>query len=126
MQLTIVKPDNLVILDHRGLQFELDSFDCPDNLHALQWTTESQNIEYTDQLNEPLTELPLWTQPVIEEHQRLIQQQNEQQKQEEAIALFINNGSARKQRIGKQQEQSVKDEFITLKQQVNHLINAGS
>ena len=125
MQLTIVKPDNLVIVDNHGLEFDLSGFDCPENLHALQWTADAQHIEFTDQPNEPLTELPEWAQGIMAEHQRRLQRQQENQQREEAHGLYIGNGLARQERLRKHQEQLLGDRINTLEQQVDQLTTTG-
>ena len=37
MRLTIVKDDNLVIVDKRAIRFDLAPYDLPEKFHALQW-----------------------------------------------------------------------------------------
>ena len=77
MQLTIVKPDNLVIVDKRPARINLTEFPgVPENLHALQWQDNAKHIEYTDEDNEALTELPLWVSPLIEQHQTIIKEED--------------------------------------------------
>lgn len=54
MQLTIIRDDNVVIVDGRALSVDLSGL--PGNLHAVQWDGASGHIEYNDgALNEPLT-----------------------------------------------------------------------
>ena len=56
MQLTIIRDDNVVIVDGRAMSVDLSTFSgLPANLHAVQWDGASGHIEYNDgTLNEPL------------------------------------------------------------------------
>lgn len=49
---TVIPEDNLVIVDQVPLWFQ---FAAPLNLHALQWHAGSGHMEWTDDLNHPLT-----------------------------------------------------------------------
>lgn len=46
MKITIVKPDNYVVVD--GVQKEMDLTFLPDDFHALQWHDESGTVESTN------------------------------------------------------------------------------
>ena len=50
---TVVPIDGIVIVDGMPLSF---AFDAPANLHALQWHDGAGEMEWTDDLNHPLTE----------------------------------------------------------------------
>ena len=48
----VVPSDRLIIIDGIPLQFD---FPAPKNMHALQWHEGSGHIEWTDDINHPLT-----------------------------------------------------------------------
>lgn len=48
----IVPSDRLIIVDGTPLQFD---FPAPENMHALQWHGDNGHIEWTDDINHPLT-----------------------------------------------------------------------
>ncbi len=50
---TVIPSDNLVIVDGVPLVF---GFAAPANLHALQWNDGAGEMEWTDDINHPLTE----------------------------------------------------------------------
>lgn len=50
---TVIPSDNLVIVDGVPLVF---GFAAPANLHALQWHDGAGEMEWTDDINHPLTE----------------------------------------------------------------------
>ena len=107
MQLTIVEPDNITIVDDRAQQFDLTPFDLPEHFWALQWQTNKGHIEYnlsevSDQPPDIIDALPDWTKPILTEHERLTKEQEEQQEASARQSLFINNGQARKDRIQQQ------------------------
>ena len=49
---TVVPSDKLIIVDGVVLCFD---FSAPENMHALQWHEGSGHIEWTDDINRPLT-----------------------------------------------------------------------
>lgn len=49
---TVVPSDKLIIVDGNALRFD---FPAPENMHALQWHDGSGHIEWTDDINHPLT-----------------------------------------------------------------------
>ena len=49
---TVVPSDRLIIVG--GIPLQLD-FSAPENMHALQWHEGSGHIEWTDDINHPLT-----------------------------------------------------------------------
>lgn len=49
---TVVPSDHLVFVDGFALYFD---FSAPKNMHALQWREGSGHIEWTDDINHPLT-----------------------------------------------------------------------
>lgn len=49
---TVVPSDRLIIVDGVALCFD---FPAPKNMHALQWHEGSGHIEWTDDINHPLT-----------------------------------------------------------------------
>ena len=49
---TVVPVDKIIIVDGFALNFD---FDAPINLHALQWHDGAGEMEWTDDLNHPLT-----------------------------------------------------------------------
>ncbi len=107
MRLTIVEPDNLTIVNGKSQQFDLSPFELPEHFWALQWHTDKGNIEYNlyevpDHQPEDIDTLPDWTQPIIDEHERLTSEQEEQQDVIARQSLFIQNGLARKDRIKNQ------------------------
>ncbi len=107
MQLTIVEPDNLTILDGKTQQFELSSYDLPEHFWALQWQYMTGHIEFNqyevpNKPPETIDALPDWTQPIIDEHERLTREQEEEQESRVRQSLFISNGHARKDRIQQQ------------------------
>ena len=62
MKLTIIPVDGNVIKDKVGyLNLDLSSCGIPANVRALQWKETSGWLEFWDQQNEDITELPLWT-----------------------------------------------------------------
>lgn len=98
MNLTIVKPDNLIIVEDIPLRFDLAVF-TPENLHALQWAESIGHLEFTDKDNESINELPEWSEAVIKEHQRLYEEQQQEQEKQARQSIFLVNGQARQQRI---------------------------
>lgn len=118
MQLTIVKADNLVLVDRQAQTFDLLGYSLPETLWALQWQETSGEIEYTDKNNEKIDALPDWTKPIIEEHKRLAEEQKLQQEQEERQNIYAINGQVHQQRIKRKQQQQAASELQKLKQQV--------
>ena len=104
MQLTIVKEDNIILVDGLAQWFDLSGYSLPENLWALQWQDKAGEIEYTDENNEIIDSLPDWTNAVIEEHKRLVEDQKLQQEKENQQNFFLQNGQVRIQRIQRQNE----------------------
>ncbi len=118
MELTIVQPDNLTIIDKTPQRFDLSGYGLPANLWALQWRVTDGEVEYTDQPNEHITTLPGWTLPIIEEHQRLTEEQAICQEKQAREAVFLVNGSARQERIQQQKITRIKQE----QQRINNFV----
>ena len=102
MQLTIVKQDNLVLIDNQAQTFDLSAYSLPETLWALQWQETRGEIEYTDKNNEKIDTFPEWTKPIIAEHRRLTEEKKLQQEKENQQAVFLQNGQVRIQRIQQQ------------------------
>ena len=62
MRLTIVPIDNNVVKDNVTLNCAIDLSSCaiPSNIRALQWQETSGWLEFWDQDNQDITELPNW------------------------------------------------------------------
>ena len=118
MELTIVQPDNLTIIDKTPQRFDLSGFGLPPNFWALQWRVTDGEVEYTDQPNEPITTLPGWTLPIIEEHQRITEEQAAEKERQEKLAVSLANGTARQERIQKQNIARLKQ----AQQQINNFV----
>lgn len=59
MRLTIIRDDNVVIVDGRALSVDLSGL--PDNLHAVQWDGLAGHVEYNDgTANEKLEDIASW------------------------------------------------------------------
>ena len=95
MQLTIVLPDQLTLIDGQPQRFDLDKFDVPPGLHALQWKNDTGHIEYSNLPNEPLDTLPDWVDAIIEEHRRLTLEQTSLTEKQLRQAVYLSNGQAR-------------------------------
>lgn len=61
MRMTIIPVDKVVYVNGT-CAFGLDLSGCsiPSNVHALQWYEDKGEVEYKDQPNEAITQLPLW------------------------------------------------------------------
>lgn len=71
MKLTIVKDDNLVIIDRQPMRFDLSSFKLAENFHALQWFEDHGEEEFNDGTpNSVITDIEVY-QPIIDEYYRL-------------------------------------------------------
>lgn len=46
MQLTIVRPDNVVLINGRGIKLDLSRFPYLKGVHAVQWDGEKGHVEY--------------------------------------------------------------------------------
>lgn len=57
MRMTVVVPDNLVLINGEGYTVENLAALCPENLHALQWYTVYGEEEYRNLINRPITDL---------------------------------------------------------------------
>ena len=62
MKLTIIKEDNMVLVDNHGLELDLSTITFPENFWALQWNGSSGHIEYNNPMiqNDEITSLPDW------------------------------------------------------------------
>ena len=121
MRLTIVKADNLTLIDSKPQAFDLSAYDLPEHFWALQWQDSAGEIEYdngTD--NQSIDDLPDWTAPIITEHQRLTEEQRTWQDQKQREAIFLQNGQARTDRIQRQQA----DRQAREQQQVNDYVRS--
>lgn len=59
MRLTIIRDDNMVIVDGRALSVDLSGL--PGNLHAVQWDGKAGHVEYNDGTpNEKLDAIMAW------------------------------------------------------------------
>ncbi len=121
--LTLVEQDQLVILNGLPQHFDLEGYDQPDDLWALQWTGSDGHIEFDQQHspgkpNEAISQLPDWTGPIIAEHIRLTEEQQEEADKQAAGAVFITNGQARRDRIQRQSIAARKSE----QQQINQFV----
>lgn len=121
MQLTIVYPDNLVVIDRVCQNFPLDPFNPPDNFHALQWSGDDGRIEYNDYTVAPINELPVWASDIVDEFNRLRADDQEKLKQQRLSAFYVENGQARKTRIKQQAEADTKAQFHLMQQQIADL-----
>jgi hypothetical protein len=62
MLLTIIPVDGNVVKDKVGyINLDLSSCAIPSNVRALQWQETAGWLEFWDQQNEDITELPSWT-----------------------------------------------------------------
>ena len=69
MRMTIVKEDNLVIIDNYPITFDLTPFLLPKTFWAMQWYEDFGEEEYLDR-NEIIHNLYPY-QPIIDEYKRL-------------------------------------------------------
>ena len=123
MQLTIVKEDNIILVDGLEQSFDLSGYSLPENLWALQWQNTAGEIEYTDKNNEKINVLPDWTKPIIEKHQFLVKEQTLQQEKEHQQAIFLQNGQVRIQRIQRQDEAQQAKEQKSVNSYIRSMIN---
>lgn len=98
MQLTIVYPDDLVVIDRYCKTIPLEPFDTPDNFQALQWSNDSGQIEYTDYAVEPITELPAWAMEIVDEFNRLRGIESDLIRKQQQSEVYVSNGTARVER----------------------------
>ena len=71
MRVTIVKDDNLVIIEKRPIRFDLSPYGLPKKFHALQWDNDFGEEEYNDgTTNKSIGDLSRY-QPIIDEYMRL-------------------------------------------------------
>ena len=98
MQLTIVYPDDLVVIDRVCQTIQLDPFNPPVNLHALQWSGKAGRIEYDDYTVDPIVELPQWALDVVDEFNRLRNINQDKLAEQERMQLAEGNGKARLER----------------------------
>ena len=118
MYLTIVKPDNLTLVDRHPQAFNLLDFGVPGNLHALQWQNDRGHIEYSNLPNEDISDLPGWVDPIVQEHRRLTELQTAERELAERQAVHFANGGARLSRLDKQQQQKQQAH----QEQINRLV----
>lgn len=117
MIVTIVKPDNLVIIDKIRKIIDLTNYELPNDFWALHWYENNGDIEYVGK-NEIIDSLPEWTNAIITEHHRLTEEQQKQQDLEEKQAIYLQNGAERQRRVEQeqlakqQQEQQVINNFV--------------
>lgn len=95
MQLTIVKEDNIVLVDGMAQSFDLSGYSLPENFWALQWKDNAGEIEYTDKENKKIDAVPVWVNSIIEEHKRLTEEKKLQQENENKQSIFFQNGQVR-------------------------------
>ena len=75
MNITIVYPDDLVIIYGKLQRFDLSSYSFPAAFWALQWRNNQGEIEFDNaEPNQIITNLPEWTTAIIAEHARLTEQ----------------------------------------------------
>lgn len=123
MQLTIVKEDNLVLVDRKAQTFDLSGYSLPEDLWALQWQDNNGEIEYTNKNNEKIDVLPDWTKPIIEEHQRFVKEQTLQKEKENQQAIFLENGQVRIQRIQRKNEEQQDKDQKSVNSYIRRMIN---
>ena len=71
MRLTIIKDDNLVIIEKRPIRFDLSPYELPENFHTLQWNNDFGEEEYNDGTpNKSIGDFTPY-QPIIDEYMRL-------------------------------------------------------
>lgn len=114
MQLTIIYPDDMVVIDRVCQTFPLAPFKPPDNLHALQWSHDSGQIEYDDYTVDPIKALPDWATAMVDEFNRLRSVNQTLLKQQQQSALFVANGEARQERMRQQRIDQVRELFNDL------------
>ena len=118
MNLTIVRADDLVIIDDQPQRFDLSSYSFPAAFWALQWRNDQGEIEFNNaEPNQMITELPEWTTAILAEHARL----TEEALQPVPPPIHHINGQVRRQRIQKAQQQQAKKQLKQLMTTVNHL-----
>ena len=122
MRLTIVKEDNLVLIDRQVQTFDLSGYELPESFWALQWQETSGEIEYTDKNNEKIDTVPEWTKPIIAKHRRLTEEQKLKQEKENQQAFYLQNGQARKNRISKQKEQQFQKTMVTMQYKFKQIL----
>ena len=107
MKLTIVKEDNLVVIENNSMHFDLSNYEFPKYFWAIQWNHNGGEIEFTHDSkidNEYINKLPEWTKPIIEEHQRLRKIQEQDERISNKKIIFIENGFIRFQRIQRKKQ----------------------
>ena len=75
MKLTIINDDKTVYIDGLSLN-NLALLTIPANIHALQWVTIGGWIEFKDQANEIINELPTWANDAVTEWKAVKSQQD--------------------------------------------------
>ena len=74
MRLTIVKPDNLMIIDQEPVTIDLTAFSLPEHFHALQWYGNRGELEFDDgSPNQPIDNITAY-QPLIDRYAELKKQ----------------------------------------------------
>lgn len=122
MQLTIVKEDNLVIVGGKEQTFDFSSYSLPENFWALQWKDDVGEIEYNNKENKKIDAVPVWVNPIIEEHKRLTEEQKLQQKKENQQNFFLQNGQVRINRIQRKIKAKQDKELNQIKDLVRGII----
>ena len=54
MRLTIVRPDNVVLVDGKGLNMDLSRFRSLRDVRVVQWDGEKGHLEFNGRPNEPI------------------------------------------------------------------------
>lgn len=80
MKVTIVKIDNLVIIDLHPIVFDLSKFTFEKKFHALQWDGDIGEVEYTDNKQNKIINTLDDYQPVIDEYYTIKDEQENQPK----------------------------------------------
>ncbi len=94
MQVSVVVSDNVVVVD--GMALHLQNLELDSAIHAIQWSGDSGEVEYTDGRHDVINDISLLT-PLIEAHAaELARIQAEEQRiaardDHPLISLGINN-----------------------------------
>lgn len=66
MNVTIIAPDNIVIVDGRAHRMDLTGFTVLEAIHAVQWRGDAGEVEYTDGRHNALLETLEDFQPILD------------------------------------------------------------
>ena len=124
MKLTIIYQDNLVVVNGVTQKFDLSAYDIPEFFWALQWNDNVGELEFLEQ-NVSIDALPEWTTAIIAEHSRKTDAQKVRELLDQRRRLFINNGTARQDRIRCRSEKRRDAEQQTINNFVRNLITNG-